>query len=527
MTSSPWSGSPPPVGPGGPGAGPAPVPGDVPGPGASPPDYVPKNDLTYLIDGVTTFQRASALMADVTKNANGQGWVHMRFWECVPETTLEPGVRFVDRIAELAHANNEVRLILWKPSAVESTAGADFGTGATNARCKKVLEAIDPVHIKVELVEHPDNLGSLHTKTMIFCNGDGVRVIVGGLNMADRYRNAPPHSAGTHWHDAAVEFWGPATQDVEKNFSSRWPGSAGAVKGPRAAPPAGAMDIAVKTTTGATSGIRDELHKRIADAAEFVYLENFGIHDSDLINLLMERINIIRITHRPFTIILLVPDPARDNVYGWLHYVTYCALSIASSSAVTYDDNGVSKTVTRLANGTQTWEFDPGWLGPWYEDSEFTWDNGHTNIRNITNFADDTPLYKLVYCTRANPAAFGKIVVHSKVAIIDDKFADVGSANFNPRSLNLDEELSAFITSGADKPVLPLRRVLWDEHFPGSGGAFPPNTWHARAIANEQAAAAGKITVGQPYVLPIKITEYSKKTPTGFPANIFDNAKAW
>lgn len=164
--------------------------GSLGSPSPPPAAYSPGHDVRYLIDGVTVYKRTSELLKDVADHG-GDGYVHMRFWECDPDTELEAGVKFRDRIAEVAHAGNEVRLILWKPSWEERKAGLrnEFDT---NERAKKILESIDPVHIKIELVEHALYDGSLHTKTMIFSNGDGIRAIVGGLNMTNQYRDAPP-----------------------------------------------------------------------------------------------------------------------------------------------------------------------------------------------------------------------------------------------------------------------------------------------------------------------------------------------
>lgn len=527
---SPWGAKPVPT-PLPPGGGTAPVASGAgaPAPGAppTPAGYAADNDLEYLIDGVTVYKRTSDLLKAVATGAGGQGWVHMRFWECTPETTLEAGITFRDRIAQVAASGNEVRIILWKPSILATNGGFDYGVGAENARCKAVLEAIDPVHIKVELVEHPDITGALHTKTMIFGLGDSVSVIVGGLNMNNAYYDAAPHNTSAQTHDVAVEYRGPATVDVEKDFAAKWPASAGAVKGPLVPQPAGTMDIyATRTNTPATRSFHDELLQRVREAESFAYIENYAIHDPELINLLSSRIDAGRLTGHPFTVILLVCDTV-DDKYSWLHYVTYCALSIASSSSVTYNDGSGPKTVTRAINGQTAWIMDTPWSGDWYENSEFEWDTGHTNIKNITNFVNDTPIYKLVYCTSASPAKFGYIMVHSKVSIFDDKFAGIGSGNFNPRSMNQDDELTSFITSKDATPVLALRNALWGEHFPGGGGAFPTANWQTLAAANKALAAAGSVTVGRQYVLPIDISEYRKAPPVGFPISFFKTAAKW
>jgi phosphatidylserine/phosphatidylglycerophosphate/cardiolipin synthase-like enzyme len=67
--------------------------------------------------------------------------------------------------------------------------------------------------------------------------------------------------------------------------------------------------------------------------------------------------------------------------------------------------------------------------------------------------------------TRWNPSTseYEDIYIHAKVAIVDDEWMTIGSANTFARSFNFDTELNAFTNDV--KQVVSLRRALWSEHL--------------------------------------------------------------
>lgn len=196
-------------------------------------------------------------------------------------------------------------------------------------------------------------------------------------------------------------------------------------------------------------------------------------------------------------------------------------MSTASCDAVTYT-NSSGTTATAIKATTQNWQFIRGTKGDWYKDAKITLDAGSNHIEipvaNIQSFTGDTPLYML-----ANPG--GTVYVHSKVAIIDDLYACVGSANFGPRSMTLDDELSAFMEG---QWAAKFRQDLWSEYFkggvvgatgpwtptsppaPGSTGITPGDWW--RTAQSNQGKTPG---AGQILVLPIPIVSYPTKPPSG------------
>lgn len=86
------------------------------------------------------------------------------------------------------------------------------------------------------------------------------------------------------------------------------------------------------------------------------------------------------------------------------------------------------------------------------------------------------------------------IYVHSKLMLVDDRYARIGSANTNPRSLSMDTELD--LAWYDPTTVKALRLQLWQEilaNAPGLGGWKPADyvkQWKKLAEANDKAVKA-------------------------------------
>lgn len=105
------------------------------------------------------------------------------------------------------------------------------------------------------------------------------------------------------------------------------------------------------------------------------------------------------------------------------------------------------------------------------------------------------------------------IYVHSKLLIVDDEFASVGSANANPRSFELDTELNI----GWYDPVSvkTLRLDLWREQL---GKASDPGDWKAQEYVKKWAAIATRNESSDPayrdgYVIPFQNGPEGQKVP--------------
>lgn len=111
-------------------------------------------------------------------------------------------------------------------------------------------------------------------------------------------------------------------------------------------------------------------------------------------------------------------------------------------------------------------------------------------------------LYSLVQNTAApkdsaGVSSFGslRIYPHSKVLIVDDVFASIGSANINPRGFQLDAEMDLAWHEATSAKT--FREQLWKEHLGTVDGSLFA-TWKNADFVKEWDAIAKKNTTAKP-----------------------------
>ena len=471
----------------------------------APSHYRRGNAVEYLIDGESFFQRASEIMEAVAVLPGDQGYVHLSFWICDEQTQMEAaGKMLIDLVKALGTARKEVKLLLWLPADARDEFVA--GVKRVNERCKQQIDALALPSVEVQLLAHPMPFGSYHQSLVIGGMAEQAEALVGGLNPLKRYRDSAPH-AGNGWHDLAVQVSGPATLDLEAQWQAKWAMTQGGkARGPSKVADRGSDSVFVAATQPPKLAVREELIARIQSANDYVYMENHGIFDPAIVSALGERIKAKKDAGEPFRVILLLPHQALSTEHAWLHYLTFCHLSFMSCDSFSFDDAGTLRSVSRAMDGPMAWHFDYAGdqfgLGSWHEGSTVSWDTGAVSVKQIRGFAGETLLYTLEHCASAGPPnTFSHVQVHSKLAIIDDLFAAVGSADFTPRGMQQDAELTAFIHGDS---VKAFRERLWSEYF---AGAVPtPQEWWGAVRKNREAVAGGKLTLGQLYIMPLQFS---------------------
>lgn len=276
--------------------------------------------------------------------------------------------------------------------------------------------------------------GSHHQKCVLVRTGDEAVGFVAGMDLVPDHCDRPPHDAkrwrdGTRWgwHDAGARVRGPAAGALWDAFAARW-AEASRRPGPGALPPqadAGASQRvqvlrAAFRWRGGVREIHRGLRRAIAAAERYVYVEDQFLSDDG-----GEQLGL------PFrwpSALVPIPD----------------ALSLYPALAARLRERPALKVVL-VGSGKS----DP--------------------IDTIPGERNRRPTRAVRALAGPGLAAWRveDVTVHSKLVLVDDAYAAIGSANFTKRSMaGVDDELQvAFVDAGG--AVRRLRQELWSELWGG------------------------------------------------------------
>jgi phosphatidylserine/phosphatidylglycerophosphate/cardiolipin synthase-like enzyme len=390
----------------------------------------PGNSIEILIDG------AEALPLIASELSSARSHIHLTNWFLSPDFDLVRGEQPVvlrHLLAELAE-RIDVRILVWagaplplfRPSRREVRDMRERLTKETRIECE--LDAKErPMHCH-------------HEKTIVI---DDRIAFVGGIDLTaesgDRFDSVQhPARSAIGWHDATARIEGPAVTDVAEHFRMRWH----EVKGERLAPvvparEAGEVELQIVRTVPEHTyaavprgdfRILESYAAAIRNAQRFIYLENQFLWSPEIARLLREKL--VNPPTPDFRLLLVLPSNPKsgnDDTRGVL--------------AELIDADG---------------------------------DNGR--------------ILACALYARSGPRA-DAIYVHAKIAIIDDCWLTLGSANLNEHSLFNDTEMNLV----ARNPELALRtrQRLWAEHLELSADQIPADPTRAidelwKPISKEQ-----------------------------------------
>ncbi|HEY2005213.1 MAG TPA: phospholipase D family protein [Solirubrobacteraceae bacterium] len=363
--------------------------------------------LEVLIDG------ANALPVIAQAMSEAQSFVHITGWHLAPSFALHRSGEHDKPIgvllAELAE-RIDVRVLVWSGAPVPAfhPTRKEVASALENLRRGTRIQAYgDPR-------EHPFHCH--HEKTVVI---DGQVAFVGGIDLTDdagdRY-DTSEHQARRQlgWHDVASRLEGPAVADVAAHFRVRWEEVAGEQL-PATPPPAPAGDSTVQVVRTVAEGmykhfpkgefrIFESYMRAIHGARELIYLENQFLWSPELVSIIADK---LRDPPTPdFRVVILLPAKANNGAED-----TKGQLGVLLDA-----DNGQGRV-----------------LG--------------ATIRSLSPLKD-----------RADP-----LYVHAKVAVIDDRWLIVGSANLNAHSFFNDTEMCV-VTDDAEL-ARNTRVRLWAEHL--------------------------------------------------------------
>jgi phosphatidylserine/phosphatidylglycerophosphate/cardiolipin synthase-like enzyme len=359
------------------------------------------NNLDVFVDG------SSALPAIAAAIRSARRSVHIAGWAISPDFAVERGARVVtvrDLLAEAAE-RLDVRVLVWEGAPVPLF-------HPTRGQARSALDALlAGTRIRGALDGHNRPMHCHHEKLVIV---DGALAFVGGIDLTsmagDRYDGPHGERDALGWHDAAARLRGPAVADVEAHFAMRWEVTTGqhidSVAPPSAAGPSRVQ--VVRTVPERTYpplpsgdfGILQAYIGALRSARRLIYIENQFLWSAEVVAVLRKKLlDPPSAEFRLCVVLPLRPNNGNDDTRGQL------AVLIEADRH------------QRLLVGT---------IGP---------------------------------PGRHHPAVY----VHAKVAVVDDGWLTLGSANLNEHSLFNDTEVNVVTDDAA--LARSVRERLWSEHL--------------------------------------------------------------
>ena len=390
-------------------------------------------ELEVLIDG------ANALPEIARRLEHAKHYVHLTGWHLAPSFELvkgSPQNAIGVLLAELAD-RIDVRVLVWSGAPIP----AFHPSRSEVSQTLENLTRMTRIQAHGDPREHPFHCH--HEKTIVI---DGELAFVGGIDLTDsagdRY-DTQQHQARRRigWHDVTTRLRGPAVADVGEHFRVRWHELTGELLPELVPPPAeGASTVQVLRTveedmydsipTGEFR-IFESYMRALGSAQELIYIENQFLWSPELVSLIADK---LRDPPTPqFRVVVLLPAKANNG-----------AEDTRGQVGVLLDADHAGQRV--LAATT----------------------------RSLSPSRD-----------RADP-----LYVHAKVAVVDDRWLIVGSANINAHSFFNDTEMCVATDDAALARDTRVR--LWAEHLELDedtvASAAPADLVdsHWRPIAHEQ-----------------------------------------
>jgi len=360
--------------------------------------------LDVLIDGGEALPRVAEALAAA------RSYVHIAGWHVTPTFGLtrdDRAMRLRDLLGDLAE-RVDVRVLLWAGAPVP------VFTPARRAVRQVQEELTRGTRVQCALDANERPMHCHHEKLVIV---DGEVAFVGGIDLThlggDRFDSSEhPMRGSLGWHDAATRLRGPAVADVAAHFADRWREVQGEAL-PDPPPPAPAGDVEVQIVRTVPENVYDFLPhgdfriveaytRALRSARRLVYLESQFLWSAQVVAILADKLR--RPPHDAFRLVVLLP--ARPN-------------------------NGADST--------------KGQLG-------------------VLAAADDGAGRFIAATISARSGGLvGPLYVHAKIAIVDDTWLTVGSANLNEHSFFNDTEMN--VVTCDSNLALQTRLRLWAEHL--------------------------------------------------------------
>ncbi|MCA1004711.1 phospholipase D-like domain-containing protein [Rhodococcus hoagii] len=385
-------------------------------------DWTDGNDITPLIHGKVYF----AALAEALARAGANDLVLFTDWRGDADQQLVDGVTVADAFAGAARRGATVKGMMWR-SHIETL-------GFPGRRNRRLAEALEAAGGEVILDQRVPALGSHHQKFVVVRYADpsiADVAFVGGIDLArarrddadhfgdPRSRPFPPEYGETPaWHDAQLQIRGPAVRDVEDVFRERWEDPSALSRLPWHALP----DI-LRGLTRSPSELPSPTPPPAA----------CGTCSVQLLRTYPRR--------RPAYPFAREGERSAAKAYAKVLHRARTLVYVEDQYLWSVDVARVFAEALRREPRLRLVAVVPKYLD---DDSPITIPSallGHSSaLETIRDAGGDRVLVLDLENDRGIP-----VYVHSKVCVVDDTWAAVGSDNFNRRSWTHDSELTAAV----------------------------------------------------------------------------------
>jgi phosphatidylserine/phosphatidylglycerophosphate/cardiolipin synthase-like enzyme len=401
------------------------------------------NSVQIHVDGAEALSAMQRAMLEARSHIYLANWFLSPDFRLVrgdPDSGAGGGPTIRELLGELSD-RVDVRVLLWSgPPVPWSSVGR-----LAIKRTRDELTRGTKVHCLLDHRQRP--LHAHHEKILVV---DDHVAFVGGIDhtdlRGDRF-DSTKHALrdGVGWHDMAAELRGPAAADVAAHFRLRWEGVSGESL-PRVRPgdKAGTRDVQVIATIPqaiypsvprGVYRILEAYRRALSSARHLIYIENQFLWSPEIVEILRQKL--LAPPEDDFRVLLLLP---------------------AKAATGTDDTAGQLGTLLQADH-------------------------------------DDRLFASTVYSRMGSESR--AVYVHAKLAIVDDLWLTVGSANLNDHSLFNDTEVNLAVYSS--EVARNTRERLWAEHLelPVSGVSGHPTAvidelWRPRAEEQFQRRVAGE-----------------------------------
>lgn len=416
------------------------------------------------IDGVAYFTALEAAIRRTTGSGDVIYLVNWYFhWDMKLLDPAPPTIR--DLLAQKIAAGVDVKIVLWTGRNQAPDKAVEFGDVGYWAQkftddFKRVVETnmdsaealrdferppgTKPFAHRVLLDWSGDTMGSRHQKYAVVYNQglQEMRAFVGGMDLGPNRRADPTHADDNHnWHDAAVELVGEAARGVWADFQIRWNETASL------------RPLGYRTSRKGITIFNPLIYPPIAGPGPTV--------TAPIMPPTTKSVRILRSYAENKDSWGSIPWNATPPAGGLQEVLAVYRKAINSAASYIYvEDQGLNNP--RFHTGHTL-------LYPLIGNAL----SRGVKVLFVTSGETDYPYVADLFHELGVPPETANFImcrvegvyVHSKVVLIDDEFAAVGSANFWDRSMDgTDTELTAAIVDTGPW-VRELRVKLMAEHF--------------------------------------------------------------